>query len=144
LRVTKRPARDDVVFDFILDYKESRAEGQRHVERRRYDQLLPALQALNDHVGQFREPTPTQSGGDTTRIYRDRVTDWLGSLGELILHEFLPPDDTDFAKLMRDVEGGAESLLVLSNDFCTPWWLTNSYSQVDEAWVSLLGCAFSP
>src|SRR5690242_2583395 len=73
LRVVKRPARDDLVFDFLLDYEGARADAQRYVERRRYDQLLPALQALHEHVSEFREPTKP----DSIRRYRAAVNDWL-------------------------------------------------------------------
>jgi hypothetical protein len=149
LRVIKTLSGDYYFYEFQLWDGTRPANSQRRIEKSDYDGLKQAIQAIKDHVADFqRELTKDQHRANAR--YRDRVEEWLTDISRLIKQEFLPAAETPFAAAMAKLEKQARrnpvNLLISTNEYLIPWWLTNPYVEHDfaESWHSLFSLGFLP
>ncbi len=103
-----------------------------HIEDSRYDAYKSAIQAIQNHIDDFRVryvQNPIRANDE----YKNSVNAWLNDIPKLIKNEFLPSIKTPFGKKFLRFEKSAGKgkkifLLISSNEYIIPWWLSQTYS----------------
>jgi len=151
LRIIKSQSGSDYTYDFSLWCgRERPVFGQRSVEAQQYKNRKAAIEAIKDHIADFRRKL-VSSLQAANRDYQKAIGDWLQDIPRMIKKEFLPPKDSQFAQKMIRLEQRAKSgeqvvLTITTNEYLIPWWLTHSYTsdELNQIWSALFVIGFMP